>query len=449
MVNAFTPPNATQVNDTSLKPILEANDLQQKIDQEVDAEGAIHIIRDLKNVAFVIIRTLRDRFQVVLDGENLKMLEGLQEGDFIKLKGKVLPNPAAYKGIEVVPSLITKIGGPKEQLPVKLGKKKLDMNIDTKLDERVLTLRHLDERAIFKLQEGIVKAFSEYLLSQRFTEIHSPKLVEAGAEGGANIFKLDYFGKQAYLAQSPQFYKQFMVPVYGRVFEIGPVFRAEKHSTSRHVNEYTSMDCEIGYIDSFKDVMSIEVGFLKHLMHVLKEEYKHELDMLKVDLPEVNAVPSMRFEDAKNAAAQKYGRKFRDKFDMEPEEERLISRYAKEELGSEFVFVTNYPWIKRPFYTMRSQDNPEYTEGFDLLFRGLEITTGGQRIHDYDMQVQAMNDKGLNPDDFNEYLKLHKYGTPPHGGFGLGLERLTMKLLGRENIRDTVLFPRDMNRLTP
>lgn len=323
-------PTVISVNDSNLKQFLEADDLQQKVGQEVGVDGAIHAIRDLKNVAFVIIRTFRDRFQVVFEGEKkIKILEGLQEGDFVRLSGKVVANTAAYKGIEIAADQVTKIGGPKEQLPIKLGKKKLEMNLDKKLDERLLTLRHLEERAIFKLQEGIVKAFSEYMISQRFTEIHSPKLVEAGAEGGANIFKLDYFGRQAFLAQSPQFYKQFMVPVHGRVFEIGPVFRAEKHSTSRHINEYTSLDCEMGYIDSFRDVMSIEVGFLKYLMQLLKNEYGHELEMLKVTLPEVGAIPCIRFEDAKATVSQKYGRKFRDQFDMEPEEERLISRYGK------------------------------------------------------------------------------------------------------------------------
>ena len=403
----------------------------------------------MKEVAFLVIRTFRDKFQVVLEGDTLPLLQGLQEGDFVDVHGTVVANEAAYKGIELAADSMTKLGGPSEPLPVKLGKKKLNMNLDTKLDDRVLTLRHLNERAIFKVQEGIVDGFTDYLESQRFTQIHSPKIVEAGAEGGANIFDLDYFGKKAFLAQSPQFYKQYMVPVHGRVYETGPVFRAEKHSTSRHINEYTSLDAEMGYIESFQDVMRMETGMLKHVMKHLAAEYSHELELLGVQVPKIDTIPAIRFDDAKQAVSQKHKRQFRDPYDMEPEEERLISRYAQEELGSEFVFVTNYPWKKRPFYTMRSADNPDYTESFDLLFRGIEITTGGQRIHNYDDQVQAMKDKGLKPDDFEQYLKLHKFGTPPHGGFGLGLERLTMKLLGKDNVRETTLFPRDINRLTP
>lgn len=443
-------PIVNQISEPdSARQILETDDLHAKIGERIDTSGAIHAIRSLANVAFVIIRTFRDKFQVVLEGANLQILDTIHEGDFVNLRGMVIENPVAYKGVEVQADQIIRIGGPKEQLPVKLGGKKLNMDLDTKLDQRVLTLRHLEERAIFKVQEGIVRAFSEYFTSQRFTEIHSPKLVEAGAEGGANIFKLDYFGKSAFLAQSPQFYKQFMVPVFGRVFEVGPVFRAESHNTSRHVNEYTSLDCEMGYINSFRDIMSAETGFLKFLIEKLKVDYANELAILKVELPTVDTIPSVRFDEIKRLVAAKYKREFRDQFDMEPEEERLISRYISEEFGSDFVFVTNYPTKKRPFYTMRSPENPEYTEGFDLLFRGIEITTGGQRIHDYDAQVQAMIDKGLNPADFVEYLKLHQYGAPPHGGFAIGLERLTMKLLGRENIREVTLFPRDVDRLTP
>lgn len=431
-------------------PVLESEDLKAKAGQTVDTAGAIHVIRNLKSVAFVIIRTCRGTFQAVLEGEMLEHLKTFQEGDYVQLTGEVCTNEQVRAGgVEVRAQKMTKIGGPSEPLPIKLGTK-LSLGPDAILNDRVLTLRHELERARFKLQEGVVVAFREYFSGRRFTEIHSPKLVEAGAEGGANIFSLDYFGKRAFLAQSPQFYKQFMVPVFVRVYEVGPVFRAEQHNTSRHVNEYTSLDVEMGYIQSFRDVMREEVGFLRYLVQKLQQDYAAELSLLKVELPTVGeSVPSVAFKDIKKAVADKYRRKFRDQFDLEPEEEKLISRYAQEEWGSDFVFVTNYPWKKRPFYTMRSADDPEYTEGFDLLFRGIEITTGGQRIHEHDMQVQAMKDKGLNPESFTEYLKLHRFGTPPHGGFAIGLERLTMKLLGRDNVRDTTLFPRDVDRLVP
>ncbi|MBU0458546.1 aspartate--tRNA(Asn) ligase [Patescibacteria group bacterium] len=445
----MTESNFQAIGDKRFRNIPETEDLIKQVGERVDAEGAVHVIRNLKNVAFIIIRTFRDKFQVVLDGENLKMLDQIQEGDFVRVRGNVVESRAAYKGVEVRAEEVERLSGPKEQLPIKLGSKKLDMNLNTKLDERVLTLRHLNERAIFKLQEGVVRAFLEYLQGNGFTEIHSPKLVEAGAEGGANIFSLDYFGRKAFLGQSPQFYKQFMVPVFGRVCEVGPAFRAEKHNTSRHINEYTSLDYEMGYIDSFRDIMSMEVGFLKHMIKMLKVHYAHELELLNVSLPEIDQIPCMRFDEAKRTISQHFGREIKDEHDIEPEEERLMSQYAAEEFGSEFLFVTNYPWKKRPFYTMRSPGDEDYTESFDLLFRGIEVTTGGQRIHDYDKQVQAMRDKGLEPDDFGEYLKLHKHGTPPHGGLGIGSERLLMKILNRQNIRESTLFPRDTSRLTP
>lgn len=437
------------IDDHSLQKPLEINDLQGKSGETVQMEGAIHKLRNLGNVAFIVIRTVRDKIQIVLEGDSMPLLSGLREGDFVRFNGVVEDNSKAYKGHEIRGTKIDKLSGPKDTLDIDLGAKVLKANLETMLDRRVLTLRHLRERAIFKLQEGIGVAFREYLLGQRFTEIHSPKIVAAGAEGGANIFKLDYFGKPAFLAQSPQFYKQFMVPVYGRVFEVGPVFRAEKHSTSRHINEYTSLDFEMGFINSFGDVMSMEAGFLRYLMEFLRERYGHELELLSITLPNIDHIPAIKFSDAKEHVAAKYKRKYRDPHDLEPEEERLIGEMIKRETGSDFVFLTHYPRAKRPFYIMPSSDDPDYTESFDLLFNGLEITTGGQRIHDYDMQIEALRAKGLNPDDFKDYLELHKNGTPPHGGCGIGLERLTLKLFGGKNVREATLFPRDINRLTP
>ena len=310
-------------------------------------------------------------------------------------------------------------------------------------------MRDLRERAIFKIQEGIVRGFRDYLFNQGFTEIRTPKIVQAGAEGGANIFKLDYFGQKAYLAQSPQFYKQMMVGVYERVFEVGPVYRAEKHNTTRHLNEYTGIDFEMGFIDSFYDVMSVETGALQYTFDLLKNEYSNYLKSLKVELPDVSQIPQVRFVEAKEMAAKKYNRKIRDPYDLEPEEEINISRLFKEEYNSDFVFITHYPSKKRPFYAMDDPENPKFTLSFDLLFRGMEITTGGQRIHDYQMQVNKMKSRDMDPEDFKSYLSIFKYGMPPHGGLGIGLERLTMKLLDMNNIRYASLFPRDMNRLDP
>lgn len=270
-----------------------------------------------------------------------------------------------------------------------------------------------------------------------------------GRRGGANIFRLDYFGKKAFLAQSPQFYKQTMVGVFERVYEVAPVFRAEKHATQRHLNEYTSLDFEMGYIDSFADVMEMEQGFLQYLMELLRTEYAAELALLGVELPDVTCIPAVRFDEVKRLAAEKYGYQIRDPYDLEPEEEHHIGRYAKEEWGSDFVFVTHYPSRKRPFYAMDDPADPRFTLSFDLLFRGLEVTTGGQRIHDYAQQVAKMEARGMDPAEFESYLMIHKHGMPPHGGLGIGLERLTMQLCGLDNVRKACLFPRDRTRLEP
>lgn len=273
--------------------------------------------------------------------------------------------------------------------------------------------------------------------------------MQRGAEGGANIFQLNYFGREAFLAQSPQFYKQMMVGVFERVFEIAPVYRAEKHDTSRHLNEYISVDFEMEYLKSYVQLMQMETAMLKSTLGFLQREYTHELSLLKVSIPTITDIPAIRFHEAKQMISEKYNREIKDFEDLEPEEEKLLCDLIKERTGSEFVFVTHYPTKKRPFYAMEDIENPEVTLSFDLLFRGMEITTGGQRIHDYQSQISKMLSRGMNPDAFESYLMLHKYGIPPHGGLGLGLERFTSRLLELSNVREATLFPRDMKRLVP
>lgn len=289
----------------------------------------------------------------------------------------------------------------------------------------------------------------DFLYNNGFTEIHTPKLGAKSAEGGANLFKLEYFHRPAILQQSPQFYKQMMVGVFDRVFETAPVFRAEKHNTKRHLNEYTSLDFEMGYIDGFEDIMEMETGFLQYTMELLKTSYAKELELLKIKLPDVTSIPRVRFDEAKQRVAEKYNRQFRNPFDLEPEEEVLIGQYFKEEYGSDFVFVTHYPSKKRPFYAMDDPADETYTLSFDLLFRGLEITTGGQRIHDYNKLMEKIAKRGMETEGMESYLSAFKYGMPPHGGLGIGLERLTMQLIGEDNVREATLFPRDLSRLEP
>ena len=294
-----------------------------------------------------------------------------------------------------------------------------------------------------------MRGFRDFLYSQHFTEIHTPKIGSKGAEGGSNVFKLDYFHRPAVLAQSPQFYKQMMVGVFERVFETAPVFRAEKHNTKRHLNEYTSLDFEMGYISGFEDIMKMETGFLQYTMKLLLEEYAEELRILGVTLPKTEQIPMVRFDRAKELVAEKYNRKIRNPYDLEPEEESLIGQYFKEEYDADFVFVTHYPSKKRPFYAMDDPADPTFTLSFDLLFHGLEITTGGQRIHDYQQLLDKIEARGMTTEGMEQYLDTFKYGMPPHGGLGIGMERLTMKLLGEENVREATLFPRDLSRLEP
>ena len=418
--------------------------------KEIRMNGAVHTIRHMGEVAFVILRKSRGLVQCVYEAGITDFdIRELKEESAVEVMGVVKAEERAPQGFEIRLKEIRVLSRPAEPLPLAVSKWKLNTSLETKLSLRPISLRNVRERAKFKIQEGIVRGFRDYLLSQGFTEIRTPKIVARGAEGGSNVFKLEYFNKKAELGQSPQFYKQTMVGVYDRVFEAAPVFRAEKHNTTRHLNEYTSLDFEMGYIDSFRDVMDMETGMLQYVMRLLEQEYKKELDMLGVTLPEVGRIPAVRFDQAKELVSRKYDRKIRNPYDLEPEEELLIGRYFKEEYGSDFVFVTHYPSKKRPFYAMDDPEDPKFTLSFDLMFRGLEVTTGGQRIHDYREITDKMEKRGMDPEDIASYLMIFKYGVPPHGGLGIGLERLTMRLLDEQNVREASLFPRDVTRLEP
>lgn len=428
-------------------------DFEKYENEVVTIKGMIHNIRMMSDFAFVILRTARETVQCVYaeSFSDYRMSEDVKEECAAKITGKVVAGETKDGGkrYELQIHNIELLSHPAEIPPVVITKKQVNCDLSTKLDYRPVTLRNPKERAIFKLQEGIQRGFREYLMTQGFTEIHSPKINFAGAEGGTNVFKLDYFGKQVYLAQSPQLYKQAMVAVYERVFEIAPVFRAEHHDTSRHLNEYISMDFEMGFIESFEDIMNMETGVLKYIMNLLKTEYKNEVELLHVEIPEIKEIPVLKFMDAKEIIMKTFKYKPTDMKDFDPEEEQLLGKYAKKQFNSDFIFITHYPSKKRPFYTMDDPEDPEYTLSFDLLFRGLEITSGGQRVHDYKAQVEKMEKLGMNPEEFATYLMLHKYGAPPHGGLGLGLERLTMHLLGAKNVREATMFPRDINRVSP
>ena len=418
--------------------------------KDIKINGAIHKIRDMGDVAFIVLRKREGLVQTVYEeGVTNISLKDLCEEATVEVMGTVAKEERAPQGFEIRLKEVKILSKPTEPMPIAVNKWKMSTSLETKLDLRPLSLRNIRERAKLRIQEGIVRGFRDYLHQQGFTEIHSPKIGARGAEGGANLFRLEYFHKHAVLAQSPQFYKQMMVGVFDRVFEAAPVFRAEKHNTKRHLNEYTSLDFEMGYIDSFEDIMEMETGFLQYTMNLLETEYAKELQILGVTLPKTDQIPQVRFDEAKELVAEKYNRIIRNPYDLEPEEEALIGQYFKEEMDADFVFVTHYPSKKRPFYAMDDPEDSTFTLSFDLLFHGLEITTGGQRIHEYQMLVDKIADRGMTDEGMEQYMMIFKHGMPPHGGLGIGLERLTMKILGEENVRETTLFPRDLSRLEP
>ena len=375
----------------------EISELKSKdmLGKTVKVDGAVHAIREMGTVAFVVLRKREGLLQCVYtEGTTNFDIKALKEASTVVVEGVLTENEKAPNGIEIQMKEVTILSEPVEAMPIPIGKWKMSSSLETNLNLRPVSLRNIRERAKFKIQEGIVRGFRDFLFEEGFTEIRTPKIGSKGAEGGANIFKLDYFHKPAVLAQSPQFYKQIMVGVFDRVFEAAPVFRAEKHNTKRHLNEYTSLDFEMGYIDSFEDIMAMETGAFQAIIALLKKEYAKELDILKIELPKVDQIPCVRFDEAKRMVSEKYQRTIRNPYDLEPEEEVLISQLFKEDYDADFVFVTHYPSKKRPFYAMDDPEDTTFTLSFDCLFRGMEITTGGQRIHDYAMLLEKIAAKG-------------------------------------------------------
>ncbi len=424
----------------------EAEELRGYIGRSVRVHGYVHKIRMMSGFAFVLLRTKRSVLQCLyVPLEAVFPLEEIREGDCVIAEGTLEAEERSRAGCELHLRHCRVLSRPAGEPAVVISGKDLLTSFDNRFACRALTLRHEKERAVFLVQNALTRGMRRFLQGQRFCEIHTPKIVQEGVEGGANLFAVDYFGRQAYLAQSPQAYKQMMVGPLERVFEIAPAYRAEQHDTSRHLSEFISVDLEMGFIDGFEDVMRMEAGMLEDAMACVREECGPELALLGASVPSPGAIPALRFDEGKRLA----GVEGAERDDLSPEEERRIGAYAKAETGSDFVFVTHYPSAKRPFYAMDDPADERYTLSFDLLFRGEEITTGGQRIHDHAAQVRKMRRRGMDPAAFSHYLLAHHSGLPPHGGLGLGLERLTAQLLGLPNVRQACLFPRDQLRLVP
>ena len=415
------------------------------VGKEVTFCACVHKVRKMSGFSFVLLRTGETVFQGVHSPDICsKPIDDLCEGTYIKIWGKVTEDARAPHKIEIQITDFEILSKPKELYPLHVSDKSLGCPIETNLEYRSTALRNPKEKMVFKISEGVCGGFREFMIKNGFTEIHTPKIVAAGAEGGANIFKLKYFGKDAFLAQSPQFYKQTCVAFFDRVFEIAPVYRAEKHNSTRHLNEYIGLDFEMGYINDMSDVMNMETAMLKYIMKYLKENYAFEISELNIQIPEIDKIPVLTFFEALDALEKTH-----NQFDLDPQDEVQLCEYAKKEYNSEFIFIEKFPSSKRPFYAMDSVEDPKLAESFDLLFRGLEITTGGQRIHNYDQQIEKLKRYNIVPEELKSYLEIHKYGMPPHGGLGIGLERLVMKLCDLSNIRQASLFPRDINHLDP
>jgi len=434
-----------------LNPRIRSTELHHHIGETVHLAGWLHQMRRLGRLNFLILRDGAGTCQVVLtDPEELAKLKGLQVESVLAVEGTVVAEPQAPGGVEVHDPHITILSPVSELTPFELNKPVLKSGLDLFLDHAPIGLRHPHKRALFRLFAALLAAFREFLDADGFVEIQTPKLVGSATEGGANVFRVDYFGRPAFLAQSPQFYKQIMVGIFERVYEVGPVFRAEPHDTIRHTNEYVSLDVEMGFIEDHHTVMALLARLMRHLLARLQERHGEELAFLGVAMPVVgDPIPILHFREAQELIRQRFGEDCRGEPDLAPQHERRLGEIARADYASDFLFVTGYPTVKRPFYTYVDPQDPTYTYGFDLLFRGCEIATGGQRVHSYAQLVAALEQRGLNPADFAYYLEAFKYGMPPHGGFAIGAERLLMQLTGVENLRETTLFPRDTSRLTP
>lgn len=425
------------------------NEVRGKIGERVLIKGSLHKVRDLGGVCFGVVRDRSGLMQIVTEDINSELTR-LKKESIIEVEGLVVENQEAPGGLEVKIEKIQVLVEVKEDLPLEIDKLMIKSHLDKILDHRPISLRNLRNRSIFRIQAVILKAFRDYFSGEGFTEINSSKIIGAATEGGANVFEIDYFEQKAFLAQSPQFYKQIMIGSFERVFETNFVYRAEPSNTSRHITEYMSLDMEMGYIDSVLDVVEAEIGFLRKTMEYLKEFCADDLKLLEIDLPVLSEkIPVIKFAEVLAILAKNYGRKDEGGIDLDAQDEKNLGDWAKKEHKSDFVFVTYYPTVNRPFYTMVSEENREESCSFDLLFKGLEITSGAQREHRYEKLIENMLAKGLKPEQFDDYLMAFKYGLPPHGGLGIGLERLTAQLLNLENVREATLLPRDMGRVRP
>ncbi|WP_370111737.1 aspartate--tRNA(Asn) ligase [Streptacidiphilus sp. MAP12-33] len=419
--------------------------------RQVTLHGWLHRTRSLKALDFLVLRDRSGLAQVVVtDPAERALAARLPEESVLEVTGLATASAQAPGGVEVTSPRFTVVSTPEAAPPFDLFRPSVPAGLPTVLDHAPVTLRHPRLRAPHAIAAASIAGFRATLDGLGFTEIHTPKVVDSATESGADVFALDWFGSPAYLAQSPQFFKQTMVGVFERVYETGPVFRAEPHDTARHLAQYTSLDAELGFIADHREVMDVVRQVLAGMTAAVRERAGEACGVLDVALPQVpERIPEIHFAQAQELLAEHTEEDPRGEPDLAPAHERWLSAWALREYGSEFLFVTGYPMAKRPFYTHPEPERPQYSRSFDLLFRGLELITGGQRLHRHEDYLHALAARGESPEPYAGYLAAFRHGMPPHGGFALGLERWTARLTGADNIRLATLFPRDLHRLTP
>jgi nondiscriminating aspartyl-tRNA synthetase len=428
-----------------------ATELPAAAGKHVRVAGWVHRRRNLKSVTFLVLRDRTGLAQVVIgDPETAARLAALPEETVVQVRGLATANPQAPGGVEITEPVIEPLSGAATPPPFDLYRPTVTANLPTVLDNASVALRHPRLRAPFELASASVTGFRAALVARGFTEVFTPKLVASATESGANVFSVDYFGREAFLAQSPQFFKQTLVGVFERVFEVGPVFRAEPHDTARHLAQYTSLDVEFGFIDDYHDVMAMLRDCVAGMAESVTELAAGAVDLLNVNVPKVpDRIPEIDFRAAQELVAANTDTDPRGEPDLSPFDERWLGAWALREHGSDFLFVTGYPMAKRPFYTHPNPERPDVSNSFDLIFRGMEMVTGGQRLHRYDDYLAALAARGADPEPYAGYLATFAHGMPPHGGFAIGLERWTSRLIEAANVRETTLFPRDLHRLVP
>jgi len=408
--------------------------------QPVRIAGWVHRRRLLKSVTFLIVRDATGLAQVVVtDPAVREVVARLTEETVVEVTGTVVANDTAPAGVELTGPSVRALGDTAVPPPFDLYRPALTATLPTQLDHAAVALRHPRRATPLRVGAAATAGFRAALDPAGFVEVHTPKVVESATESGANVFALDWFGRPAYLAQSPQFYKQLLVGVFERVYEVGPVFRAEPHDTARHLAQYTSLDVELGFVADHRDVMAVLRDTLAGMLAEVAGRVSPE------GLPEIPArIPELHFREALAVAGADPGG-----LDLAPADERAVGQWGVREHGSDFVFVTGYPMAKRPFYTHPDPADPAYSNSFDLIFRGVELVTGGQRRHRYEDYVAALAAAGEPLDPYRSYLDAFRHGMPPHGGFAIGLERFVAQLLGAGNVREVAAFPRDLHRLSP